>query len=190
MARRMTFALGSMLLATALLSVTAQTRPLLPNRPLIPNLAASAGSAAASATAKALRILPKPAGMLRGVMTACSGLQTVQAGLANIQITQWNASYLATYTLYVTGAASAPTSAVIYKGNPCSTTAAAASLLSLPGNWTQLDATSYALAAVQPLQQAEAAAVVAEIRPVGNTGLYVGLTGAAVVAGKLIGGRF
>eukprot|EP00475_Leptophrys_vorax_P017302 TRINITY_DN23961_c0_g2_i1.p2 TRINITY_DN23961_c0_g2~~TRINITY_DN23961_c0_g2_i1.p2 ORF type:complete len:185 (+),score=16.37 TRINITY_DN23961_c0_g2_i1:127-681(+) len=184
MARGATAFLAVMLLATALLSVNAQPKG------LIPNLAAPAASAAASATAKALAILPKQAGMLRGIMTACSGPQTVQAGLANIQITQWNASYLATYTLYVTGAASAPTSAVIYKGNPCSTTAAAASLLSLPGNWTQLDATSYALAAVQPLQQAEAAAVVAEIRPVGNTGLYVGLTGAAVVAGKLIGGRF
>eukprot|EP00475_Leptophrys_vorax_P017301 TRINITY_DN23961_c0_g1_i1.p1 TRINITY_DN23961_c0_g1~~TRINITY_DN23961_c0_g1_i1.p1 ORF type:complete len:179 (+),score=7.69 TRINITY_DN23961_c0_g1_i1:146-682(+) len=178
MARGTTFFLVAMLLASALLSVSAQPKPRLPNLNL-----------AASATAKAVSLVPRPAGMLRGVMTACSGVATPQAGLADIQVTQVNTTFVVTYALLVVGAPSAPISAAVYKGNPC-TTAAAVSL-ALPGNWTAVNVGSYALVGVVALQQADAQALVAEIRPLGNNGLFIGAFGDnTVLAGKLIGGKF
>ncbi|GJP47599.1 hypothetical protein CLOM_g6779, partial [Closterium sp. NIES-68] len=118
-------------------------------------------------------LLPQQAGMLRGVLTSCNGLLSLQAGAADIQILKIGSNYLVTYYLYAAGVTKAPDSQAIYKGSACSADATAA--LNLPGTWQPMSPVSWSLANVALVSAADVADVLASIQGVTNDDLYLGL---------------
>ncbi|CAI5475185.1 unnamed protein product [Closterium sp. Yama58-4] len=133
-------------------------------------------------------LLPRPAGMLRGVLTSCNGLLPV--GAANIQITNMGSSYAVAYELVATGMAEAPQAAAIYSGNSTCGQAAPPVALQLPGTWQLLSSVSWSLANVLTVAPADLADVLSAIQAGINGQLFIGFTGSSSsLSGKLVGGR-
>ncbi|CAI5475188.1 unnamed protein product [Closterium sp. Yama58-4] len=133
-------------------------------------------------------LLPRPAGMLRGVLTSCNGLLPV--GAANIQITNMGSSYAVAYELVATGMAEAPQAAAIYSGNSTCGQAAPPVALQLPGTWQLLSSVSWSLANVLTVAPADLADVLSAIQPSASGQLYIGFAGtSSSLSGKLVGSR-